>query len=300
MRKVISEIPDGIYNAEDFMDDDGFSDKPVKIKLTVKIKGSNAIVDFSGTDKQTIGAINCVLPVTFSAVYYVFMSIVDYPIPSNYGYMVPIKVKAPEGSVVNAKHPSPVAGGNVETSQRIVDVLLKALAKAVPDKIPAASSGTMNNFTIGGIDKNGKPFSYYETIGGGSGAAKGTNGVSGVHTHMTNTLNTPIEVIENAIPIKILRYELRKNSGGKGIHRGGNGIIREIQFLSDATVSMLSDRRKIRPYGIAGGDSGQNGENLLKSDKKKRKLKSKFGLNVKKNEILIIKTPGGGGWGKTK
>lgn len=298
MRNVISDIPDRTYNAEDFMDNDGFTDKPIKIKVTITIKGSNALVDFTGTDKQTKGVINCVLPVTLSAVYYVFRSLVNYHIPSNYGYMIPIKIKAPAGSIVNANHPSPVVGGNVETSQRIVDVVLKALSTAAPEIIPAASSGTMNNLSIGGTGDNNKPFTFYETIGGGSGATEGNNGINGVHTHMTNTLNTPIEVIENIIPIKILKYGLRNNSGGKGKFNGGNGIVKEIQFLSNAVVSMISDRRKYQPYGLRGGNNGKRGENILKTKGQNKKMASKFTLHVSKDDILTINTPGGGGWGK--
>ncbi|MFC1558365.1 hydantoinase B/oxoprolinase family protein [candidate division KSB1 bacterium] len=300
MRKVILDIPDGEYNAVDYLDNDGFSDKPIKINVTLKIRGSNVVVDFTGTDKQTRGSVNCVFPVTLSAVCYVFRSIVEYPIPSNDGYMIPIKVTAQEGSLVNAMHPSPVVGGNVETSQRIVDVVLKALSKAIPDKIPAASSGTMNNLSIGGISKTGKSFSYYETIGGGAGANNGIEGESGVHTHMTNTLNTPIEVIENVLPVKILCYKLRKKSAGKGKYKGGEGITREVQFLTDAVVSVLSERRNIPPYGIAGGEPGKCGSNILKSEGKNNRLDSKFTLNVKKGDVLKINTPGGGGWGKSR
>jgi len=300
MRGVIEEIPDGTYKAVDYMDDDGFTGKPVRLKAALTVKGSDAVVNFAGTDKQTEGSINCVFAVTLSAVYYVFRALVKYPIPSNYGYMVPIDVIAEKGTVVNARFPSPVVGGNVETSQRITDVLLKAFAKAVPHKIPAASSGTMNNISIGGLNKSGKAFAYYETIGGGSGAAKKLNGTSGVQTHMTNTLNTPVEVIENVLPIKVLEYRLRKKSGGEGAYKGGDGIIRKMQFLINATVSMLSDRRKNQPYGLHGGKPGKCGENLLCSDNKEQELSSKFLISVKKGDVLTIKTPGGGGWGKKK
>ncbi len=282
MRKVISEIPDGIYSAVDYMDDDGFSNKRVKIKVTIKVDGTDVYVDFYGTEKQTEGAINCVFSVTLSAVFYVFRSIVEYPIPSNYGYMVPIKVNAEEGTVVNARYPSPVVGGNVETSQRIVDVLLKALSRAIPEKIPAASSGTMNNLSIGGTESSGKTFAYYETIGGGAGAAMDYDGADGIHTHMTNTLNTPVEVIENVLPVKVLEYSLRKDSGGKGKFKGGNGIVRKLQFLTDSTVSMLSERRKTRPYGLMGGKEGKCGENIFISGGKQKKLNSKFILNFNK------------------
>ena len=218
--------------------------------------------------------------------------------------MRPVQLIAPEGSVVNARPPAAVAGGNVETSQRIVDVLLRALAQALPDRIPAASSGTMNNLTIGGIDprsRTGAPFAYYETIAGGSGAGPKHDGVSGVHTHMTNSLNTPAEALEYAYPFRVTQYSLRPGSGGEGEHLGGDGIIREIEVLTDATVTLLSDRRKSRPYGLAGGGEGAPGRTVVvRSDGSREELPGKSSTRLAPGERVRVETPGGGGWGRRK
>ena len=217
MRHTIAAIPDGSYQAEDALDDDGVDDRPVRIAVRITIKGERALVDFTGSAPQVIGAINAVEAITVSAVSYVFRCLVGGEVPASAGLMEPIEVNAPRGTVVNANPPASVAGGNVETSQRIVDVLFKALAKALPDRIPAASQGTMNNLTIGGIDtRNGAEFSYYETVAGGMGARPTLDGMSGVHTHMTNSLNTPAEALEYAYPLRVREYRLRKRSGGKG------------------------------------------------------------------------------------
>jgi N-methylhydantoinase B len=209
--------------------------------------------------------------------------------------MRPVKLILPEGSVVNAKLPAAVAGGNVETSQRITDVLLKALAQMLPDRIPAASSGTMNNLTIGGIDpRNGQSYAYYETIAGGSGARPNGNGISGVHTHMTNSLNTPVEALEYAYPFRVRQYSYRKNSGGSGQHSGGDGIIREIELLGDAQVTMLADRRIFAPYGLNGGGDGAKGRTLLDNEE----IPGKCNVEAKAGTLLRIETPGGGGWGR--
>lgn len=298
LRKTIKMIPDGIYQFEDYLDDDGVSDQPVKISVKLTIKGEEAWVDFSGSSPQVEGSVNANFAVTFSAVLYVFRSLVEEDIPFNTGLMRPIHIIAPEGTVVNATFPSALAGGNVETSQRIVDVLLGALAQALPGKIPAASQGTMNNIAFGGYNPWRKAnFAYYETIGGGLGASAETAGLSGVHCHMTNSLNTPIEALENYLPIKITRYALRKNSGGKGKNRGGDGLIREYQFLVPANLTIISDRRKFAPYGLAGGEPGKKGVNLLIRGKKQTILGSKVNLKVKAGDVLRIETPGGGGYG---
>jgi N-methylhydantoinase B len=206
--------------------------------------------------------------------------------------MEPIDVIAPSGTVVNANPPASVAGGNVETSQRIVDVLFKALSQALPDRIPAASQGTMNNLTIGGIDtRNGQEFSYYETIAGGMGARPAADGMSGVHTHMTNSLNTPAEALEYAYPLRVREYRLRKGSGGEGKHRGGDGVVREIETLVPARMSLLCDRRKRAPYGLFGAQDGAVGKN--------GKLPSKGSHDLKAGDRIRVETPGGGGWGKT-
>jgi N-methylhydantoinase B len=211
-----------------------------------------------------------------------------------------ICVIAPEGTVVNARPPAAVAGGNVETSQRIVDVLLRALAQAVPDRIPAAASGTMNNLTIGGIDpRTREPFAYYETIAGGMGARPNSDGVSGVHTHMTNSLNTPAEALEYAYPLRVRQYSLRRNSGGAGKYRGGDGIVREIEVLNDAEVTLLADRRKKGPWGLNGGTEGTVGKAaIVRQDCSVRELPGKFNVRLRKGERIRIETPGGGGWGR--
>jgi N-methylhydantoinase B len=226
MRRAISAIPDGDFEAEDALDDDGISDQEVPIRVRVSVKGEGAIIDFTGSAPQVAGAINAVEAITVSAVAYVFRCLIGGDVPASAGLMEPIEVIAPSGTVVNATHPASVAGGNVETSQRIVDVLFKALAKALPDRIPAASQGTMNNLTIGGFDPlTSREFSYYETVAGGMGARPGFGGMSAVHTHMTNSLNTPAEALEYAYPLRVREYRIRRGSGGKGKHHGGDGAI---------------------------------------------------------------------------
>ncbi len=214
--------------------------------------------------------------------------------------MEPIEVIAPAGTIVNANPPASVAGGNVETSQRIVDVLFRALAKAVPDRIPAASQGTMNNLTIGGIDtRTGEEFSYYETVAGGTGARPTADGMSGVHTHMTNSLNTPAEALEYAYPLRVREYRLRKGSGGKGKHRGGDGVVREIETIVPARMSLLADRRKKGPYGLQGGDDGKAGTNVIIRNGQSQKIRAKGSHELKAGDRIRLETPGGGGWGKT-
>ena len=298
MRKEISKLPSGEFTGEDFLDDDGVEDRPIRIFVTVKIKGDGIEFDFTGTDHQVKGSINAPLAVTLSCSYYVLRAVTDPTIPANEGAYRPLKVIAPEGTVVNAKPPAAVAGGNVETSQRIVDALLKAFAKIVPERIPAASQGTMNNIAIGGIDpRTGKPFTFYETIGGGFGGRRGLDGVDGVHSHMTNTMNTPIEEIERRYPIMILKYSLRPNSGGLGQWRGGLGIERIYKILAPATLSLLGDRHKFPPWGLNNGEPGAPGEYILIRKGRKIKLRSKQIINVDAGDIIIIRTPGGGGYG---
>ncbi|MHA1609165.1 MAG: hydantoinase B/oxoprolinase family protein [Candidatus Njordarchaeales archaeon] len=298
MRKEISKLPSGEFTGEDFLDDDGVEDRPIRIFVTVKIRGDEIEFDFTGTDHQVKGSINAPLAVTLSCSYYVLRAVTDPTIPANEGAYRPLKVIAPEGTVVNAKPPAAVAGGNVETSQRIVDALLKAFAKIVPERIPAASQGTMNNIAIGGIDpRTGKPFTFYETIGGGFGGRRGLDGVDGVHSHMTNTMNTPIEEIERRYPIMILKYSLRPNSGGLGQWRGGLGIERIYKILAPATLSLLGDRHKFPPWGLNNGEPGAPGEYILIRKGRKIKLRSKQIINVDAGDIIIIRTPGGGGYG---
>jgi N-methylhydantoinase B len=306
-RRLIESIPDGIYRFNDHLDDNGVTDTPVLISVAVTIRGDSAIVDFSGSAVQQTGSVNAVLAITLSAVYYVFRCLLGLDVPNNSGCLVPIQVIAPPGTVVNALPPAPVAGGNVETSQRIVDVLLGALSQACPDRIPAASQGTMNNLTIGGqvpypvstedSSREARPFAYYETIGGGMGARPTSDGPSALHSHMTNTLNTPIEALEYAYPLRVLRYEIRRGSGGGGKFCGGDGIIREIQVLTDCQVSLLSDRRKFPPYGLYGGEPGKTGRNLLIREGKEFPLPGKGSVDLHPGDILSIHTPGGGGYG---
>jgi N-methylhydantoinase B len=298
-RNAISSIRNGTYKAEDFLDNDGVSNKPIAIRVKIDIRGDQATIDFSGSDPQAEGSVNAVYAITASAVFYVFRTLVDVSIPSNAGGMRPLEIIAPEGTVVNARPPAAVCGGNVETSQRIVDVLYRCLADAMPDRIPAASQGTMNNFTFGGIDpRTSQPVAYYETVSGGMGARPTMDGLSGVHTHMTNSLNTPVEALEHAYPIRVARYSLRRGSGGRGKWRGGDGVIREVRFLTKAQVTLLSDRRKFGPYGLHGGEQGTRGSNILTRDGKREELPSKFTTWVKPGDVLSIETPGGGGWGE--
>ncbi len=298
MRHAIGLIPDGEYEAEDTLDDDGISDRPVPIHVRITIGGERAIVDFTGSAAQVAGAINAVEAITVSAVSYVFRCLLGGEVPASAGLMQPIHVIAPAGTVVNARPPASVAGGNVETSQRIVDVLFKALAQALPESIPAASQGTMNNLTIGGIDpRHGQEFCYYETIAGGMGARPSLDGMSGVHTHMTNSLNTPAEALEYAYPLRVREYRLRPGSGGRGKHRGGDGVVREIETLVPARMSLLADRRKRRPYGLQGGEEGKAGIDVIITDGQIRKVVSKGSHELKKGDRVRIETPGGGGWG---
>jgi N-methylhydantoinase B len=297
-RRLLADLPDGEYHFRDRMDDDGISPEPVEIAVTITIRGEEATVDFSGSSPQVRGSINAVYAITLSAVHYVFRALIGLDIPSNSGCMVPIHVIAPEGSIVNARHPAPVAGGNVETSQRIVDVLLGALAQAVPERVPAASQGTMNNISIGGWDPERKrQYAYYETIGGGMGARPDRDGVDAIHTHMTNTLNTPVEALEFAYPFRVRHYGIRKGSGGDGRFRGGDGICREIEFLHEAKVTLLSDRRRFSPYGLMGGEPGSTGRNVLYRGEEEQELPGKVTLQVQKGDIISVQTPGGGGYG---
>jgi N-methylhydantoinase B len=325
MRAFLRTIPPGNYQAEDFLDDDGVDDRPVRTAVTIRVAGASTrkspvetrlaaspsgsrrmhqpaqvTIDFTGSDPQVQGAINAVEAITYSACFYVFRCLLREDVPATSGLMRPIRVIAPLGTVVNAKPPAAVAGGNVETSQRIVDVLLKALAQAIPDRIPAAAAGTMNNLTIGGIDpRSGEPFAYYETIAGGMGARSTKNGVSGVHTHMTNSLNTPAEALEYAYPIRLRQYSLRSKSGGTGLHRGGDGIVREIEVLTDAQVTLLADRRSRGPYGLAGGVDGASGRTLIiRRDGSAEEIPGKISVRLRSGERVRIESPGGGGWGR--
>src|SRR5581483_1202626 len=284
MRAFLRQVPRGTFTAEDFLDNDGITDRAVRIAVAISLSGGSnkvaATVDFTGTDPQVEGSVNAVEAITYSACFYVFRCLLAEDVPATAGLMRPIRVIAPEGTVVNARPPAAVAGGNVETSQRIVDVLLKALASAIPDRIPAAASGTMNNLTIGGIDpRTREPFAYYETVAGGMGGRPTKPGVSGVHTHMTNSLNTPAEALEYAYPLRVRRYGLRRGSGGDGEHRGGDGLVREIEVLTDAEVTLLSDRRERGPYGLSGGEDGARGKaEVVHLDGSREQLPGKFNV----------------------
>jgi N-methylhydantoinase B len=303
MRAFLSTIPPGRYHAEDFLDNDGVTDKLVRIAVTIHVpdvRTAKLTIDFTGSDPQVQGAVNAVEAITYSACFYVFRCLLHEDVPATAGLMHPIRVIAPPGTVVNAKPPAAVAGGNVETSQRIVDVLLKALSQAIPDRIPAAASGTMNNLTIGGMDpRTDEPFAYYETVAGGMGGRPTKDGISGVHTHMTNSLNTPAEALEHAYPLRLRRYSFRPGSGGEGLHRGGDGIIREIEVLTDAAVTLLADRRLHGPYGLGGGNNGAAGRTvILRGDGSEEELSSKTSVQLRKGEKIRVETPGGGGWGE--
>lgn len=298
-RSLIDGIPDGRYTFQDRMEDDGMGSGPVPIVATVSIRGSEAEIDFTGSAPQCRGPINAVEAITRSAVLYVFRCLLPSSVPANEGCFRPLSVVAPAGTVVNALPPAAVAAGNVETSQRITDVVFGALARALPRRIPAASSGTMNNITFGGIDpRTGRPFAYYETLGGGMGGRPGSAGLSGVHTHMTNSLNTPVEALEHEMPVVIRRYTLRRGSGGSGLHPGGEGLVREYEFLAAAEVTLLAERRKCGPWGVAGGGPGGTGEDLiLRSSGAVEKMPGKFRARLQPGDVLSVSTPGGGGWG---
>ena len=296
LRRVIGEIPDGTYEFEDALDNDGFSKSPVRIQCAIRVSGDGAEVDFTGSDAQTSGGVNANLAITMSATLYCFRCLVTENVLYNAGMERAVRVIAPSGSVVNALHPSAVAGGNVETSQRITDVVLGALAKALPERIPAASQGTMNNVTMGGT-YCGRPFAYYETAGGGMGGRNGLAGISGVHTHMSNTRNTPVEALEQALPVRIVQYGLRQGSGGAGRFAGGEGLVREYEFLTETAVTILTDRRESQPYGAQGGGAGASGRNTVVRDGVEERLPAKVRLELGVGDRLRIETPGGGGYG---
>ncbi|HEX9816348.1 MAG TPA: hydantoinase B/oxoprolinase family protein [Candidatus Thermoplasmatota archaeon] len=293
----IDVIPSGVWRAEDALDDDGFAPGQVPLKVRVERRGKRLIVDYEGSSSQRRGNVNAPLAVTCSASYYVVKLLVDPLIPSNHGLFEPVDVQAPEGSVLNPRSPAAVSAGNVETSSRVVDVMLAALAPALPDRVPAMSQGTMNNTTIGGTSKT-RPWAYYETVAGGEGATPVRAGMSGVHTHMTNTLNTPVEALEHAYPLRVQAYTIRRASGGDGLHRGGDGIIRELQILEEGVVSLLTDRRLSSPRGLAGGMDGKPGVNESGAPGRRELLPSKVTKTMPAGTRLRIETPGGGGWGR--
>jgi N-methylhydantoinase B len=292
-RGAIAAIPDGAYEFEDWMDDDGAGTSDVAIHVRLQVDGEHCTADFTGTSAQVRGNINCPLSVTAAAVLYVFRCLMPVHTPAVSGAFRCVDIVAEPGSLVDARYPAAVAAGNVETSMRIVDVLLGALAAALPDRIPAASQGTMNNLAMG-RHSDASRWDYYETIGGGTGAHPSGAGVSAVHSHMTNTLNTPVESLETHYPLRVTRYEVRRNSGGSGRFPGGDGIVRELVFLEPAEVTLLTERRTRAPWGLAGGGDGERGSNELNGIE----LPAKVALDVREGDVLTIATPGGGGWGK--
>lgn len=299
IRSAIRRLPRGQYRFEDSLDSDGIVDGPVKIAVTVTIHGNRATIDFTGSSEQVEGSVNANYAVAIAATTYVFRCLVREDIPYTAGVMRPLEVIAPAGSVVNAQPPAAMAAGNVETSQRITDVVLGALAQAAPQLIPAASSGTMNNVTFGGRDQlRGHAFAYYETIAGGMGASAAADGGSATHSHMTNSWNTPVEAFEHQYPLRIRGYRIRSGSGGRGHHRGGDGIIREFEFLTPADVTILSDRRLRGPYGLAGGEAGAAGKNILLKGRRSIAIPGKARFEVAAGDVLRIESPGGGGYGK--
>jgi N-methylhydantoinase B len=298
MRAAIRKLPRGVFRFTDSLDNDGVSREPVRIEVAISIHGDTAEVDFAGSSPQAAGSVNANYAIAVSATAYVFRCLLADDVPYTAGLLRPLRVLAPEGTVVNARPPAAMAAGNVETSQRITDTLLGALALAAPGRIPAASSGTMNNVTLGGYDARRKSnFAYYETIAGGMGASQAGPGESAVHTHMTNSWNTPIEALENQYPLRVRRYQIRRGSGGKGLHAGGDGLIREIEFLTPCEVTILSDRREQGPYGLCGGEPGRPGRNSLHSAGRVRGIPAKANFQARTGDVLRIETPGGGGWG---
>ena len=296
IRSVISEIPDGRYEFEDTLEIEG----GLRIHLALAVEGESVHFDFTGTAPETaLASLNAVAAVTHSACYYAIRCLAGRDAPANEGCYRPVRFTLPERSLVSAGPPRAVSAGNVETSQRIVDVALGALALALPERIPAASQGTMNNITIGGYDtRRGRPYAYYETIAGGAGGGPTRAGRSGVHTHMTNTMNTPVEALPLAYPFTVERYELRPGTGGAGQHPGGDGLVREYRFEDDATVTVVTERRQVPPWGLAGGASGALGRNtVIRADGGTEDLGARAQVHVGPGDRVRIETPGGGGWG---
>jgi N-methylhydantoinase B len=290
-REAISDLPDGEHSAEDFMEGDGTTDEDIPLRATVRTQGDSMTIDFAGTADAVTGNVNCPLPVTRSACYFALRVLLPGDVPANAGTYAPLSIRAPEGSLVNAKSPSAVVAGNVETSNRIADVVLAALSRFAPEGIPAQGQGTMNNLVIGG-----RGWTYYETIGGGQGASAKGPGPSGVHVGMSNTLNTPVEAFELEYPMRVERYELLYGSGGGGERRGGDGIVRSVKVLEPASLSLLTDRRRHAPKGAAGGEPGRVGRNLLDGEE----LPAKTSRELTAGDVVTVETPGGGGYGERR
>jgi len=300
MRAGIKGIPQGTYTFEDYVEGDGITDEWIKIKATIEVREDSILVDFTGTDGQVKGPMNARISAAQACVYYVFKCVIDPELPTNSGAYRAIEVKAEEGSLVQARFPAAVCNANILTDQRVVDVLLGALLKAVPERVVAACSGEMNLINVGGIDpETGEYYNYVETYGGGQGAMHNQDGMDGVHTHMTNTRNAPAEVIESSYPFQIEKYGLVSDSEGPGEYRGGLGMTREIVMLAEETkFSLSADRREIGPWGVLGGQAGDTSDCVVVSkDGKRRRLPSKITTTLRKGDKVIIATPGGGGWG---
>jgi N-methylhydantoinase B len=295
----LRKVPPGDYEFDDFLDDDGDSNEPVGIRVRLTIGEGKLTADFAGSATERPGSVNAVAAVTHSAVYYAVFCLLGGGAPLNAGCFRPIEVRLPPNSVVSPSAGKAVSAGNVETSQRIVDTVLGALAQALPEVIPAASSGTMNNVAAGGFNATrSRSFTYYETLAGGAGGGPNRPGLSAVHTHMTNTLNTPVETIESAYPMRITEYAVIEGSGGNGVHAGGEGLRRTYEFLVATQVTLMTDRRRIPPWGLHGGNAGRKGANsLIRNDGRREALPAKASIHVKPGERLTIETPGGGGWG---
>jgi N-methylhydantoinase B len=290
-RQMLADIPDGEYRFSDVLDDDGIGDRGIRLHLRLCVDGERCHLDFAGTADQVRGNVNCPLSVTAAGVFYVFRCLMPPETPACAGIFRPISLSAPGGSLLNARFPAAVAAGNVETSTRVVDLVCGALARAIPGRIPAASHGSMNNLAMGSSDR--APWDYYETIGGGMGSGRYGGGLSAVQTHMTNTLNTPVEVLESHFPIQVVEYGIRRGSGGEGRRPGGDGIVRSIRFLADARFTLLTERRDFAPWGLDAGSDGKPGRNLLNGEE----LPAKCERHVRAGDVLKIETAGGGGWG---
>ncbi len=300
MRAGIGKIPQGKYTFSDYIEGDGFSEELVKIKATIDVCEDRIIVDFGGTDRQVRGPMNARISAARACVYYALKCVIDPELPTNHGAYRPICVRAEEGSLVQAVFPAAVCNANILTDQRLVDVVLGALIEAVPQRVVAACSGEMNLVNLGGIHPDtGIYYNYVETYGGGQGAMHNQDGMDGVHTHMTNTRNTPVEVIEASYPFRVERYGLVADSEGAGRHRGGLGMTRQILFLGEeATFSLSADRKNLSPWGVCGGqEAGRSACTIVSSDGRRRRLPSKITTRVSKGDRIIVVTPGGGGWG---
>ena len=302
MKNAIEKMPDGDYEFADCLEDDGAGTEDIPIRVKISVRGSRARVDLRESSAKVKGCLNAPFSVTTSAVLYCFQCLAARDTPLNSGTLRPIEIAVDPDSVLNASYPSAVVGGNVETSQRIVDVVFGALSRAVPDAVQAASAGTMSNLAFGspGESSPEKSWAYYETIAGGMGAGSGSPGANAVHTHMTNTLNTPIEAIERELPVTVESYSVRRGSGGDGAFRGGDGITREYRFAEDSHVSMITERRRTRPWGAQGGEDGKSGANTLVSKGKEKELPAKCSIEVKAGDSVRVETPGGGGWGSAR